>query len=296
MRIILMLILAAWISLWTYYYVCWHQGHCGGNGTGTDPSLRAETVSQLIIVGEDLQAEAGENIKFVRSQAMPIIPESADDALLTVKNYLNAHEDEGLIITGFYDDTETNNSLLPNLGMARAEAFKTWLNDFGISREQLFVNAQENINLSFARDTLIDGLAFEVIDDFPDENRLDEEEIAQLEELLKSSSQNLYFATGETSIQVNDSLRQYLRQLKQYLNHHDGATIALIGHTDNVGDAQRNLDYGQERAEFTKDILTRAGISRTQIITDSKGESEPIASNDTEEGRSQNRRVEIKLN
>lgn len=291
-----MLILTAWISLWTYYYVCWHQGHCVGNEAGTDPALRAETTSQLIIVGEDLQAEAGENIKFARSQAMPVIPESADDVLLTVKDYLNDHEEEGLIITGFYDDTETNNSLLPNLGIARAEAFKTWLSDFGINRQQLFVNAQENINLSFVRDTLVDGLAFEVIDDFPDENKLDEEEIAQLKESLKSSSQNLYFATGETSIQVNDSLRQYLGQLKQYLNSHQEATITLIGHTDNVGDAQRNLEYGQERAEFTKDILRRAGISREQIITASKGESAPIASNDTEEGRSQNRRVEIKLN
>ncbi|MDF9798088.1 OOP family OmpA-OmpF porin [Catalinimonas alkaloidigena] len=295
MRILLMLILAGWISLWTYYYVCWHQGHCGDE-SASDLALRTETVSQLIFAGEDLEVGAEENIKFARSQAIPIIPNTADTALSTLKNYLNEHEDEGLLIIGLYDDTETNNSLLPNLGMARAEAFKTWLNDFGIDRQQLFVNAQENINLNFQRDTLMDGLLFEITDDFPEENKLEEEEVAALEEMLKNTSQNLYFETGETSLQVNDEVRQYISQLKLYLSHQKEATVALIGHTDNVGDAQRNLDYGLDRAEFTRDILTRAGIARVQIVTDTRGESEPIAGNDTEAGRSQNRRVEIKLN
>lgn len=295
MRLQLAFLLLGWISLWTYYYVCWHQGHCNGTAKGIDVALRAETTPNLLIAGEDLAVEAEQNVKYARSEALPIITEATERALVTAKDYFDKHPDEALRITGFYDDTEINQTLLPNLGIARAEELKAWLTTLGMEYQQIAVSAQENINLSFVRDTLLDGLTFEVLDELPEEE-LSEEELAHLKEKLTASSANLYFETGATSLIVDDSLRQYILDLKRYLKVKKEAYILVVGHTDNVGEVQQNMDYGQQRADFTRDILSRAGINSAQIRTDSKGETEPMATNDTEEGRNKNRRVEIKLN
>ncbi|HMR42403.1 MAG TPA: OmpA family protein, partial [Saprospiraceae bacterium] len=67
------------------------------------------------------------------------------------------------------------------------------------------------------------------------------------------------------------------------------------GHTDNVGEADENMKLGARRAGAIKDILVKSGVNANQITTDSKGESQPVASNDTEEGRHDNRRVEVRL-
>lgn len=295
MKIHLLLILVGWISLWTYYYVYWHQGHGQQASERIDDALRPETTTQLVVFGEDLEVAADENVRYARSEAQPIVPEATAGALAIVKDYFNAHQDEGLVITAYYDDTEKNRSLLPNLGMARAEEFKAWLVDFGISHQQITTRAYENINLSFLRDTLLDGLTFEVIDELPEEN-LSREEVENLEQKLRTSLQNLYFETGASTLIVNDTLRQYILDLKRYLNVKPEASILLVGHTDNIGGAQQNLEYGQQRADFIRNMLSRAGISKAQIKTDSKGQAEPIATNETLEGRSKNRRVEIKLN
>lgn len=294
MKVQLTLILVGWISLWTYYYVYWHQGHGRQTIPRIDASLRAETTTNLLIAGEDLTVQADENVRYARSDASPIISEATEKALATVKDYFDSHSEEALVITGFYDDTERNRTLLPNLGMARAEALKAWLTEYGMRHQQITTQAYMNINLTYLKDTLLDGLTFEVMDELPDAD-LSEEELNALREKLENTSRNLYFETGATPLMVNDTVRQYIQELKQYLNAKEEASIELIGHTDNIGEARQNLEYAQQRADFTRELLSRAGINLAQIRTDSKGESEPIATNDTEEGRSKNRRVEIRL-
>ncbi|WKN30158.1 OmpA family protein [Porifericola rhodea] len=295
MKAVLILILGGWISLWTYYYVCWHQGHCGSGAARLDEDLRSQTITYFAIEGEDLEVYARENVRFARSGALPIVPDSTQEVLKRVKNYFDEHDDEALVITAYYDETEENNSLAANLGWARAEAFKNYLLNLGISAEQLATQAEENINLTFSKDTLLDGLAFKVIDELPEIEEMDDEELLELKEKLSVSSHNVYFNTGDTTLVVGDSLRQHIQQLKTYLQQEQEAQLNLIGHTDNVGDAKNNLEYGKQRAEFVRRQLIASGIAAAQINTDSKGESEPIASNEDAEGRSKNRRVEIKL-
>lgn len=73
----------------------------------------------------------------------------------------------------------------------------------------------------------------------------------------------------------------------------DTGKIVVTGHTDSKGSDAYNLKLGERRAETVKQCLVDRGIPASRIIVRSKGKSDPIASNDTEEGRQANRRVEI---
>jgi outer membrane protein OmpA-like peptidoglycan-associated protein len=71
--------------------------------------------------------------------------------------------------------------------------------------------------------------------------------------------------------------------------------LSINGHTDNTGGDDLNLKLSQDRADAAKQYLVNQGISADRITAIGYGSSKPIQSNDTEEGRSKNRRVEFKL-
>ena len=69
--------------------------------------------------------------------------------------------------------------------------------------------------------------------------------------------------------------------------------LEIQGHTDATGDADYNEKLGEARAEAVRRYLSRGGIALNRMATISYGEEAPVASNDTPEGRAQNRRVSI---
>ena len=83
-------------------------------------------------------------------------------------------------------------------------------------------------------------------------------------------------------------------QLATSLTRYPNTTLLIIGHTDNVGSPQANMDLSLRRSEATAHYLTGQGVSRP-IATQGMGETEPLDSNDTSEGRQRNRRVEIAI-
>ena len=81
--------------------------------------------------------------------------------------------------------------------------------------------------------------------------------------------------------------------LKEFLNEKD-YNVGITGHTDSKGTDAYNMALGMRRAKAVKDRLIELGLSSSRIRgIDSKGESEPIATNETDEGRAQNRRIEF---
>ena len=71
--------------------------------------------------------------------------------------------------------------------------------------------------------------------------------------------------------------------------------IIVVGHTDWIGTEAYNMKLGARRAEAVKAYFISKGIDKTRVYTESKGETQPIASNKTAAGRAQNRRVEVEL-
>jgi outer membrane protein OmpA-like peptidoglycan-associated protein len=71
--------------------------------------------------------------------------------------------------------------------------------------------------------------------------------------------------------------------------------VEIVGHTDDVGDDAYNLALSLERAQSVSDYLVSKGLDPNKVVVTGMGESDPIASNSTPEGRAQNRRVEVLL-
>jgi OOP family OmpA-OmpF porin len=84
-----------------------------------------------------------------------------------------------------------------------------------------------------------------------------------------------------------------LDQAVGVMNEHPSINVSVEGHTDSVGSDQYNLGLGQRRADSVESYLVSRGISASRLSTVSHGESKPVASNDTAEGRAENRRVEL---
>ena len=298
--LLLVLLLVSWIAGSTYYYVCHIRQHCCGDCTSLSNmsvfELTAAPSDQLLIRGEGLLVENEEGILFGRDGSLPVVASAIDTSLRRVKQYLSGHPDEALYITGWYDDSEENKTLMDNLGLARAEAMKRHLVASGVPKRQIGTLGSSSMDLTFLGDTLYNGLTFTVKDNIPAQSTtVNADTLAAVEARLRAAPQTLYFDMGSTSIPVSDTLQRYLQDAQNYLLAHPDRSLVLVGHTDAVGSAEKNVTYGQERANFTKRIISDLGIDSTRIKTQSEGEENPIASNDTPAGRSKNRRVEIEI-
>lgn len=89
--------------------------------------------------------------------------------------------------------------------------------------------------------------------------------------------------------------RQVLDQVAGQVDTLNLETLIAVGHTDSIGSEQYNQGLSERRANSVKNYLVTKGIAADRIYTEGKGESSPVASNATREGRAQNRRVEIEI-
>lgn len=92
---------------------------------------------------------------------------------------------------------------------------------------------------------------------------------------------------------LNASARNSLDKLINVLQKYPDTNIEIIGHTDSKGSDEYNQRLSERRANAVADYLRSSGISSGRLKTRGMGEADPIATNETEEGRSQNRRVEF---
>jgi outer membrane protein OmpA-like peptidoglycan-associated protein len=104
---------------------------------------------------------------------------------------------------------------------------------------------------------------------------------------------NLFFATNKTRILSRSE--EALNDLYMYLDRNPQVRIKIIGHTDNVGKDAANQKLSDGRANAVMKDLIERGISAERIEAEGRGETQPIDTNDTDEGRQNNRRVEIEI-
>lgn len=110
----------------------------------------------------------------------------------------------------------------------------------------------------------------------------------------EAKTATLYFNVGDTDIDNND--KTALNGVAKYVAR-TGAGIMCTGHTDSQGSSTFNEQLGMDRAnavaDYLDDKLVELGVDSADITVESQGESEPVGSNDTDEGKALNRRVEV---
>jgi outer membrane protein OmpA-like peptidoglycan-associated protein len=102
---------------------------------------------------------------------------------------------------------------------------------------------------------------------------------------------DVLFATGRA--ELKSGATNNLDRLVSFLNNYPNRTIIIEGYTDSVGGDDYNLGLSQRRADSVKAYLTGQGIGSARVTTSGKGDSDPVAGNDSASGRQQNRRVEV---
>ena len=107
------------------------------------------------------------------------------------------------------------------------------------------------------------------------------------------------FASGLLYDFDSDRIRaeaaQNLRNLAASLDKYPNTDLLIVGHTDAQGPDSYNWDLSERRSRSAADYLAAQGVARTRLRTAGRGETEPIASNDTDAGQQQNRRVEVAI-
>lgn len=104
---------------------------------------------------------------------------------------------------------------------------------------------------------------------------------------------NITFPTDGSD--VNSNFYPVLRSVAKVLNHFNQSLIDVQGFTDSTGSSEHNQALSQQRANSVAAYLAGQGVVAGRMIVTGRGEADPIASNATPEGRSQNRRVEIQI-
>ncbi|MDG1377478.1 MAG: OmpA family protein [Yoonia sp.] len=109
--------------------------------------------------------------------------------------------------------------------------------------------------------------------------------------LVVTLPQDILFDTDSTT--VSGASQNDLYTLARSINRYPNSTVNVVGHTDSTGDASYNFDLSQRRAQAVASVLMNGGVAPQRIRSIGRGEDQPVASNATPAGRSQNRRVEI---
>jgi outer membrane protein OmpA-like peptidoglycan-associated protein len=127
--------------------------------------------------------------------------------------------------------------------------------------------------------------------------------LAQLNSILQTNDSarglivnmsDVLFDTG--SYTLKPSAREKLAKVSGILLAHPGLTMQIEGHTDSVGGDAFNVRLSEQRADSVRDFLGEQGVALSSITAQGFGKTEPVATNDTPEGRQRNRRVEIVVN
>ncbi|MFT5725241.1 MAG: outer membrane protein OmpA-like peptidoglycan-associated protein [Bacteroidia bacterium] len=268
----------------SYYYLCKIKQVCDGVliNIKSDVSDTMDTSNQAL-----------RPMSFRHNSAEPILGVEFDSMRATLLNKLG--DQDTLIIYAVYYDGESGGE---DLATERVENVKSLLVDhFDVTRLLTEVNydgvtrADENANLEAVQFTIVSNK----MDDAESESDYEEEVIPTPSVERFTDKGIIHFPKGSVRKLLTPEVVSYIDEIVVQLNNDPNLKVYVEGHSDNEGDEDRNHQLGRKRAWVVKKLIWDKGIEPIRIVTSSKGELEPIKDNDTEEGRSYNRRVEVTI-
>ncbi len=306
MRILFIILLTLWTLFSWYYYVCKIQNACWGGTNINATTIPNSTQAKPLYFrwsSHKIPLDGGFN------ELQEVITSQKEDTKV-------------LAITGHYYLEEATENATYDLGLARAsEVKKRLLDDFPENQIQIFsaVLPAETI----AEDSLVEAIQYEWVaasaedtaiveasadvpepteESAPIQEEEEEEEVPNINKspIAAATDSDIYgtdyfvkyFPYNQTRLPAE--LTEFLDQLSERVLSEE-KRVVIRGHTDSQGEKEKNFQVGLRRAKKVRDHLMERGVAKSDIETTSDGEANPIASNKTEEGRRQNRRIEIIL-
>ncbi|MCP3933121.1 MAG: OmpA family protein [Bacteroidetes bacterium] len=280
-KVVLILILWFLYSLFVYKgcYPCLSEAFCGGCGVET--AATTGDVAPPVDIDESTVSKRFP-IDFEWGNANPFTNEgfkSLNDRILASSDNTNILE-----ITGWYFDEEGNTTDQENIGLARAKMLRDLIAP-DIPDDRIRLRARKVNEKEGVREGYFESAGFE----WGAAEAAAVETVEEIDDLAL-----IRFPYGSVQKERDPAFDKYLDDLATRVKQ-TGENVFLTGHTDGRGSEESNLSLGDRRAKVIRDILVSKGVNSSLITTQSKGESEPVASNETDEGRQENRRVEVRL-
>ena len=282
MRLILAIIITILWLLFGIYVVqpCFITAcGCGTTSTGTTVQPPKSASSENTTAGNsNTAAKVTGPLLFSWNNENAILGDGWDARRKAILDGLS--DDEKLEITGQYRADEDNSTSFENLGLARAneiaKLLKPPLTDDRIQIRGQLVNAKEAEKTSNFKSVSFRNLkntaAIQEIDDMT----------------------RIYFPFNSVERITNPEIETYLNDVADRVKR-TGERVRLTGHTDNVDSESFNQALGLKRANIVRKYLIDKGVDPSKIISQSKGELQPLGDNSTKEGRAKNRRTVLEI-
>lgn len=278
-----------WSAFSWQWWACHVKQWCSGASTEqVNAATETGRLKSLGLIGKDAGTVFGgfEQFLFAPSTHEPQRSSDNDGFLKKVAERLKSNPSDVLKLTGTYcqDERNASNGFFDNLGTARAASIRDILvNDYGVSTEQVLLeNASEMCTgapASPVRFNLVDGQG-----------------LAQTN--AGGSFNNMIFSdanfeSSSSTLKPTSQFIAYADSLASYTKANPGKKITIVGHTDSDGNDKSNMALGFARAKTTKRYLRdKKGVKAT-FLESSKGETDPLAPNDSPENKAKNRRIHI---
>ncbi len=238
-----------------------------GDGTGVIAGIGIVAASMFDFDSAELNEDGIETIEEYRKS---IGPELTDAYMVVIVGHTDSSGDERYNMM---------------LSLKRAESVADYLISTGINEDQVRAigrGSKEPIASNDTREGRMQNRRVDI---------MVVAEVRSLDTLIFPSVALFERKSAVLTGQGQALLEKNLQTAKELLSR--ATYIEIVGHTDDRGEASDNMKLSRLRAASVRDYLIKEGVDASKIITTGKGETRPIASNDTKEGRARNRRVEI---
>lgn len=270
---------------------CWH----GSDWTPADATVvgcdGVVLDAQIeVIIGEgtgvfaDITIPAASMFEFDKSE----LNEEGKAAVEEYRKTLGPELNEAyLVLVVGHTDTTGDESYNEALSLKRAQSVSDYLVSKGVEEDALRVigrGSKEPLASNETREGRIQNRRVDI---------MAVAEVRAMDTMLFPSVALFERRSGDISEQGKVLLEKNRQEAQQMLSR--ASFIEIVGHTDDVGDDDYNMALSEQRAESVRDYLVGKGLDASKVVTTGKGETMPIASNNTPEGRAENRRVEVLL-
>ena len=270
---------------------CWHGSDwteadatvVGCDGVVLDAPIEV-IIGQGTGVFADITIPAASMFAFDKSELNDDGKAAVDEYITTLGPELT---DAYLVLIVGHTDTSGNETYNEALSLKRAESVSDYLVSKGVEADALRVigrGSKEPLVSNETREGRIQNRRVDI---------MAVAEVRALDTMLFPSVALFERRSGDISKQGKILLEKNRVEAQQMLSR--ASFIEIVGHTDDVGDDDYNMELSKQRAASVSDYLISKGLDASKIVTTGMGETMPTASNSTPEGRTENRRVEILL-